>query len=371
MRFFSATLTIVGIAIIFLQLMIFNNHYDIIKRDYDSAVLAQAIEYASRAAFAQSLQTGHIGGDYTDMSNITCDPTNTLDTFATMMCLSYDMALTDENKSKITDSIDTAVLVNNDGYYITWLSEVKNSSLLDSVDLRGKSEAEIKKIKDKVEFDYATYEYKWSPKLPFSHDLSKDGIDETVAFNLVNRNLIICDNNTNMVSPLIKGDSDVATGGYMMANGKAYPADIVNDNIKVRVVNTRLTDAINYNISQIADIKGGNDYHVSLSSQTTSNGINPVLGNSFLVAISHAEYAGKASLNDAVLSGLRATSKIYYVGFVDKDGTKRYCKNGQIPMSDGKKPDFEVKQKFLTAEEAVRAGYTPHYDYLSIYLEAD
>lgn len=369
MRYFSSIFTLVGIAIILVELMIFNNHYDVIKRDYDSAVLSQAIEYASEAAFAQSLQSGHIGGDYTDLEDIVCDPTNTLETFCANMCISYDMALTEENKNAIKNSIDTAVLVNNDGYYVTWLSEIKHSVELDKADLTGKSKDEITKVKNKVNHDYSTYEYKWSPKLPFSYELTENGMNDTIAFNLVNRNLIIYNNADGMVYPLIKGDMKAATGGYMRYTGVQYPADLVNDQIKIRVANDRLADAINYNISQVVDIKGGSDYTVMLPSETTIDGINPVLGNSFLVVISHADYAGKARLNDAILSGLRASNKIYYVGFIDKDGVKRYCKNGQIPMSDGFNPDFKVEQKYLTADEAVRAGYSPHYEYLQIYLE--
>lgn len=369
MRLFSSIFTLVGVAIILIQMIIFNNHYDIIKRDYDSAVLAQAIEYASEAAFAQSLQTGHIGGDYTDMDDIVCDPTNTLETFNTIMCLCYDMTLTEENKNLIENSIDTAILVNNDGYYITWLSEIKNSINLDGVDLVGKSKNEIKNIKNKVNHDYSTYEYRWSPKLPFSYEINENGIHDTIAFNLVNRNLIIYDNKNEKAYPLVKGDINASTGGYMRYTGTQYPASLVNDSIKIRIANDKLADAINYNISKVTEIKGGSDYTVMLPSQTTADGINPVLGNSFLVVISHADYAGKARLNDAVLSGLRASNKVYYVGFKDKDGVKRYCKNGQIPMSDGKKPDFEVIQKYLTADEAVRDGYLPHYEYLQIYLE--
>lgn len=368
MRYFSSVFTLVGIAILLLEIIIFNNHYDIIKRDYDSAVLAEAIEYASEAAFSQSLQTGHIGGDYTDMNDIVCDPTNTLETFNTIMCLCYDMALTEENKNLIENSIDTAVLVNNDGYYITWLSEIVHSVDLEGVDLTTKSKNEIKTIKDNIIHDYSTYEYRWSPKLPFSYDIKVGGINDTIAFNLVNRNLVIYDNDTEKAYPLIKGDMDASTGGYIRYNGTPYPTDVVNDLIKVRVSNDKLSDAINYNISKVTEIKGGSDYTVMLPSQTTSDGLNPVLGNSFLVVISHADYAGKARLNDAVLSGLRATDKIYYVGFKDKDGVKRYCKNGQIPMSDGIKPDYEVIQKYLTADEAVRDGYAPHYEYLQIPL---
>ena len=110
------------------ELSIFNNQYNLFKRDFDTARLSYAIEYAEEGAFAQSLQTGNISSDYTDLLNVTSDPTFTLDIFANIMCANYDMAMVEENRQSVLNSIDAAVLVNTDGYYMALLSKIQTGS---------------------------------------------------------------------------------------------------------------------------------------------------------------------------------------------------------------------------------------------------
>ena len=82
MKYFSSLFALIGVVILMVELSIFNNQYNLFKRDFDTARLSYAIEYAEEGAFAQSLQTGNISSDYTDLLNVTSDPTFTLDIFA-------------------------------------------------------------------------------------------------------------------------------------------------------------------------------------------------------------------------------------------------------------------------------------------------
>ena len=97
------------------ELSIFNNQYNLFQRDFDTARLSYAIEYAEEGAFAQSLQTGNISSDYTDLLNVTSDPTFTLDIFANIMCANYDMAMVEENRQSVLMLLYLLILMD-----ITW-----------------------------------------------------------------------------------------------------------------------------------------------------------------------------------------------------------------------------------------------------------
>lgn len=382
MKYFSSIFAIIGIAILMVELSIFNNQYEVMRRDFDTERLAAAIEYAEEAAFAQSLQSGTISTDYTDIGGAICDPTNTLDVFSAIMCANYNMAITETNKQTILNSIDAACLINRDGYYIALLSEVYSET--------PESNTEIGNIE---------YKFKWSPKLPFGYEIT-DPINATISFDLHNADLYIYDHDTGSVynskgaeNKLVWYEDVKVNGGtykiqrsetegiYSYIDGGTshrFDSSVINDQVKFRVINDKIANALNYNISVVAEKRGGATYNVHLPATTTTDGINPILGNSLIVVISNADYARKANLTEAVVSGHRSTNKLYIVGF-EEDGIKYYCKNGQLPMTESgdipTKPNglplYIVETKFLTEAEAAASGYHPHYTYLQIPLDRE
>lgn len=379
MKYFSGVFALLGVVILMVELSIFNNQCEIMKRDFDTNRLAIAIQYAEECAFANSLKSGNISSDYIDSLKVTCDPTNTLDIFSAVMCANYNMAVTSQNKQTILNSIDAACLVNNDGYYIALLSTIKDGT-----------------AQDKEVVSNEKYEFKWSPKLPFSMELKKsDGspINATIGFDLHNADLDIYDQDAKRVyqakgsviksiayedvtinEETIKIQKTTTDGVYYYDGGKFSP-NLVSDKVKWRSVNNKIADAINYNISVVSEKRGGSTYNVHLSSKTTQDGINPVIGNSLIVVISNADYARKAQLTEAVISGHRVTDRLYIIGF-EENGVKYYCKNGQLPLDDngeipmvGGLPKYVVEKKYLTESEAALEGYHPHYTYLQIPLD--
>lgn len=366
------------------ELSIFNNQYNLFKRDFDTARLSYAIEYAEEGAFAQSLQTGNISSDYTDLLNVTSDPTFTLDIFANIMCANYDMAMVEENRQSVLNSIDAAVLVNNDGYYMALLSKIQT----------GSEDA-------KTTVSNETYEFKWSPKTPFTYEMEKGGtlnnpINAAIGFDLHNADLNIYDYDADKVykskgkvnTTIYYEDVTVNGGtftvqktskeGQYAYDGGTFAQNVVSDKLKYRVVNNVLANAVNFNIAQVAEKRGGATYNVHFPASTTQEGINPVIGNSLIVIISNADYAGKSNLTEAVIGGHRATNRVYVIAF-EENGTKYYCKNGQLPMTtdgdiplDGTgAPLYYVEKKYLTEYEAALDGYHPHYEYLQIPLDRE
>lgn len=382
MKYFSALFSVIGIAILMLELVIFNNQWNLYQRDFDTTRLSCAIDYAEESAFAKSLQTGDLSSDYTDIMRVTSDPTYVMDEFANVMCANYDMAMVEENRQRIMNSVDAACLVNNDGYYIALLSEVKQAGPDDDEDL-GNIE----------------YKFKWSPKLPFTYEMEKGGIygnplHAAIGFDLHNADVNIYDYDENRVY-YSKGNiekevyyEDVTVNGgtfqvqrtrengvygYLKDGAAAtFPQNCVSDNLKYRVANNIIANALNYNISVVSEKRGGASYNVHLPARTTADGVSSVIGNSLIVVISDADYAGKAHLTEAVIGGHRVTNKAYIIAF-EQDGIKYYCKQGQLPMdNDGSipmkngRPLYTVEGKYLTEYQAALDGYHPHLTYLQI-----
>lgn len=384
MKYFSSLFAVIGIAILMVELSLFNNQYELYKRDFDTARLKYAISYSEEGAFAQSLQSGNIDSDYTDQLAVTCDPTYVLDTFANIMCINYDMAEVDENRERVMNSVDAACLANNDGYYMALLSTIQTGTETAKNDVYNEE-----------------YEFKWTPKIPFTYEMKKGGennnpINAAIAFDLHNPTLFIYDYDTNQVykskgtinKTIEYKDVSVNGGKYKVQRTKTtnvykhkggnFSQNCVSDGIKYRVVNNILANALNYNISKVAEKRGGASYNVHLPASTTGDGLNPVIGNSLMVIISDADYAGKANLTDAVLSGHRATNRVYVIAF-EQDGKKYYCKNGQLPMTErgdiptgtNGLPLYTVEKKFLTEHDAAMEGYNPHYTYLQVPLDRE
>lgn len=382
MKYFSSLFAVIGIAILMVELSLFNNQYELAKRDFDTVRLKYAISYAEEGAFAQSLQSGNIDSDYTDQLAVTCDPTYTLDTFANIMCVNYDMALVDENRQRIMNSVDAACLVNNDGYYMALLSTIQTGT-------------EDKK----EEVANEEYEFKWTPKIPFTYEMKKGGefnnpLNAAIGLDLHSADLFIYDYDKNIVyksrgtvnnnleykDVTVNGGTytiqQTTTSGTYKHKDGTFSQSCLSDDIKYRVVNNILANALNYNISLVAERRGGAAYNIHLPASTTVDGVNPVIGNTLIVVISNADYAGKANLTDAVLSGHRATNRVYVVAF-EQNGVKYYCKNGQLPMTTrgdiptgaNGLPLYTVEKKYLTEYEAAMDGYHPHYTYLQIPLK--
>lgn len=456
MKYFSALFSLVALVILMVEIMVFSNQYDVYKRDFDTKRLEISIDNAEEAAFQASLKSGTTGSDYTELLNVTCDPRNTLEVFADVMCASYDMAITEENRQRIYNSMDGAVLVDKEGYYITLPtkfddSRIENEGLYSSnqgeetltvgndtinqyklsqdtgviVDISENNKTDpdatgdstVKRIMNGIKLTDDKKYYSiiengkdiiqrqetklvWSPKVPFSYDITSP-INGTVAFNAVNhdlyvynkdaksiyfkRNKEVSSNTYKKINIQVRGTTyefnqqiPKVTGDYAVNEGNIKNSEGVDatDLDKVRAINNEVADALNFIISKTTKIRSENTYRVYLPAETSLSGANPVVGNCLIVLISEADYANKAHLTEIVMGGHRVTTKTYYMGF-EQDGTKYYCKSGQLPTDEhgdiptiGGVPLYsaDTMNTFLSAQEAARNGYYPNIQYLSIPL---
>lgn len=380
MKYWLGILNMVAVGLIIFQVSIFHNQLQIDERDFQSEVLATAIDNATEYAFSNSLAYSSLNQQYDKMQTLTLDPTNVLLDFETIMCCCYNMALTEQNLKYVESCIDGGVLCDADGYYTLMIG---NKPLLNDGD----------KVKDSgnryfVKFDnfggsavvkekLTTTENRnneliWSVKLPYEIKID----NQTIGLNITNGDTIVVMNNNVVrhsgISERSKIPYTFRQNGkeetyykfkenyiYMDFAGTAFSKLKLSDDLKIQRINNLLATALNTSVQDIVSTRGINaNYTVYLPSSTTQSGVNPITSNTLLLSMSKASFAGKyAFLSEPVLSGYKAVSKEYIVGFIE-DGEKRYCYASQLPET------IKREEVFYSMYDAMMANYQPSFKYL-------
>lgn len=380
MKYWLGILNMVAVGLIIFQVSIFHNQLQIDERDFQSEVLATAIDNATEYAFSNSLAYSSLNQQYDKMQTLTLDPTNVLLDFETIICCCYNMALTEENLKYVESCIDGGVLCDADGFYTLMIG---NKPLLNDGD----------KIKDSgnryfVKFDNfggsavvkeklnttenRSNELIWSVKLPYEIKID----NQTIGLNLTNGDTIVVMNNNvarhsgfserSKIPYIFRENGKEETYykfkenyTYLDFSGTAFSKLKLSDDIKVQRINNLLATALNTSIQDVVNTRGINaNYTVYLPSSTTQSGVNPITSNTLLLSMSKASFAGKyAFLSEPVLSGYKAVSKEYIVGFIE-DGEKRYCYASQLPEN------IKREEVFYSMYDAMMANYQPSFKYL-------
>lgn len=368
MKQWLALLNMIAAALIVYMISIAHNQIQVNERDFQSEILADAIDKSNQYAFVNSLKYSSLDQTYDELGTLALDPTNVIRDFCTMMCLCYNMSLSNENIKLVESCIDGGVLCDMDGYYILHLTD-KPIYNEDDIEIVMEDGEEVKRIKGAAQeerlavnfglggaeekthiSDVSTAvdkELRWSLKLPYTYE----GTDGTYALSLTNGDSFIYTNRGSIVQS--KGtqerieetryyrhhDTEIpftkVVTRYQYYNSSGAPINDLNDTIKLQVINNVLSTALNESTKNIMSARGKQmNYTVYLPSKTTATGVNPVKSNTLLLSMSKASFAGQyASLSEPVLSGFRAVSKEYLVGFRDADGIDRYCYASQLPES--------------------------------------
>ena len=93
---------------IFLLLVIHNVKQE--EMQFEEYVLKFAIDYSTDAAVERCLICRTFGQDYTDQGRTNSDPQVALDTFLNLMCMNYDLPLTEKAKLQIESGVHAGVL---------------------------------------------------------------------------------------------------------------------------------------------------------------------------------------------------------------------------------------------------------------------
>lgn len=310
--------------------------------EYDTDRLSKAIEYSGDMAFNYSLASVNDELTYQDMNQTTLSPNMCLPAFEEMMCLNYDMSIYEDNLKYVEDSIATALLATNDGYYITLMSEVNETGEVHS----------------------NTFEFNWSPKLPYTINTYDDNnnLASEIAVCLgsekwikVNANTLATTNGTayaDIGSIKTSPDADGVTSQSMSLNSETVS----------RAINTRITNAITQNIDAIAGLRSDKDYSLYIPSEQTSSGLNKIASPSLILVMKDVDFTGQAKVRNAQISGLKVVKKVRVIGYLDNMNQKKYCYESQI--TDSNKIKLSANAYFDSVEEAALAGFTPDYNYI-------
>ena len=331
MKTWSALFNFIAVWIIIIMLTVLYRHVDAIQADYDTAVLRQVIEYAGEAAFNSAVvQSGDIGMDYTKLGKVQLYTSEALRVFEDIVCLSYGMSLSAENRAHIESLIPSAILCTYDGYYITKLAD------------------------DNVA------ELKWSLKIPYTIEAKRNGKTSTVAIRMDSEENFVIDNDD--TTGKVKPYKSYGNG----EDGAGFQDSELNRDIARARINTIITNALSHNISQISADRGGKNYRVYLPAETTFTGINTIDGPSLIILLEGGDFAGKAKVSEAAISGLKVVRKRWVMGFKDAEGNLWYCYESQLTDEVLSDPNIQVNDRpFSSPLDAALSGYKPHFKLLA------
>lgn len=337
------------------------------QNQFNQLRLDAVIDYATSAGFKSSLKGGDLAIEYKDLENVKLEPENVLNTYKTIILLSYNMSLSEENYDMLDNYISSSVLAADDGYYIATA--------------KGENDMQLT----------------WGLKKPYIVDYSlylnnkEDGTRQKVlpiyiAYNLSSEDWVAITTSSKVVSE----DTDTVNlnqEGIVIDRGDSWTRRY-NNNAKltdytvtkpsrshvISDINKTIMDDINYNIKyrnsiiekaedgskKIAYTSGFDNDFVYLPAVETTTGINAIRKPSYFTTLSNVTFAGTDKLNAKAVGGETLSRKIRIVGFIE-NGKKYYAYEGQIPKEEASKVDL----MFSDAEEAARRGYYPHIKYLS------
>lgn len=324
MKTWSPIVALLGVLVLFFLLIVFYKTDTMMERDFENIRLRYAVDYASAAAFQSTLEAEDIGLDYTDLDSVTINPTTCLDTFKSLMCLSYGMSMSAENFALLENYIPTAVLATNDGYYIASMQEI-DTTPMDTT--KG-----------------GEYKLTWSLKKPYAIERG----NTLYATNLANESWTSVE--------------DSSSGGVVIQQGDTYEGGIDAKEI-IKAVNHKISGDISYIVRERNKVsnKIGLDNLFFSPSEVTQSGINAITKPTLLIMMQGVDFAGSQQLSTVSVGGFKTIHKSVVLGFTDVDGIKYYCYEHQAtPEQLDNAEDF-----FNSVEEASQAGYYPHYINLS------
>lgn len=280
------------------------------EESLEEYVLAFAIDYSTDAAVGEMLNMSDLGQDYLDINKMNTDPEVVLDMFTTMMCMNYDLPVTDKAKAQIRDLyIPVLCVAAYDGYYL--YTQHKDPD--DGYYLQG------------------------APKVPYAYRRA-DSTDKYFALNLGGENALM----------LYEGSLTKETlESQSITSAECY-----------RQINSILSDAVGYAF-QGATGRGNRVIYLP-SDLTELTQVNSVRGPTVLAFIDNWDLRTIHSLSAFSIGGTKVETARMVAGYerLNADGstTKLYSYADLIPTAAG----VPIVDLFTSVEEAASEGY--YYD---------
>ena len=368
MKVWNALFNFIGVLIVAFMIMVINNLEEVNQMNFEEVRLAQAVDYANEGAFRIVVESDSIGTDYTDggLEEIKINPSGVVDAFSNIMCLSYDMALSEENIDMISQSIVTGVMCAVDGYYILEEFEIDNDPT-DSI-IGGE------------------FELRWGVKRPYIvySEGFNDGEQRMFAVNLVNEKSIEYlpeSEQARYAEPFTLGEALVYRMTYAADEGE----DLDENKGPVGFYDNTLPSleadkqAWAYSRSEIGKLltndiaiavnarnirsRGKEVKQFYMPSAESFTGISHIKSPTLILIFQDSTFLNGYSLDAVSVGGHRVKVASKVIGFTGKDGVKYYCFAGQ-QLGEESKYQAGTETLFKNIHEAAKAGYRPQMAFL-------
>ena len=368
MKVWNALFNFIGVLIVAFMIMVINNLEEVNQMNFEEVRLAQAVDYANEGAFRIVVESDSIGTDYTDggLEEIKINPSGVVDAFSNIMCLSYDMSLSEENIDKISQSLVTGVMCAVDGYYILEEFEIDNDPT-DSV-IGGE------------------FELRWGVKRPYIvySEGFNDGEQRMFAVNLVNEKSIEYlpeSEQARYAEPFTLGEALVYRMTYAADEGE----DLDENKGPVGFYDNTLPSleadkqAWAYSRSEIGKLltndiaiavnarnirsRGNEVKQFYMPSTESFTGISHIKSPTLILIFQDSKFLNGYSLDAVSIGGHRVKVASKVIGFTGKDGVKYYCFAGQ-QLGEESKYQAGTETLFKNIHEAAKAGYRPQMAFL-------
>lgn len=323
MKLLGPIFNVFAIVLMFFLIIVTYKTIKINENEFNKLRLRYTVDYATEAAFEKAIQAEDLELTYEDMKTIQLNPKNIIDTYKTILCLSYDMSLSDENFSALNQNIPFVLLAGKDGYYMATLQTTKSSN---------------------NEFNLV-----WGMKKPYS---IKIDTNKYVAVNMYDESYIMAKTDLSNNLELKHGSS--------FAQALAEDNLTLNKKLIVDSINDTLSKEMNYAITKYDSMFDSTDNEVIyMPTQQTSTGVNRIDKPSLIFMLKNADFVGSKKFSIQSMGGFKTTQKRRVLGFV-LSGTKYYCYETQLPEDQL----GNIETFFNSIDEAASAGYRPHIEYL-------
>lgn len=283
--------------------------------EFSELLLSKAVDYAGEAAMAACIELNDLDMNYIESDNVLMTPINAIDSFASLICLSYGLPQSDFNKNSIINSIPAMILAAYDGYYIAEWQESENGeqSLM------------------------------WKPKRAYVIDSDTDNPDKGTLYNVslssddwysVNKQTLAVTNGTGALP---------------------YSREEIIQHIN-RVVNRDITTVLaRYSLEN--NKQSMQSFYLPFSADTY--GVNRIEKPCLIVIMQDVDIDGVRPLNVSTVNGMKVSQKRVVIGWTDGSGYKYYCYSGK---ADSTAQGWIIQNgvMFDTIQDAALAGYLPY-----------
>lgn len=345
MKVWGAIFNVVAVLIIMILFVVYSNMSTVIQRDFDQVRLNYAVEYATEGMFQTTLKSEDLDIDYTDIENVKIDSSDALNVFCSMLCLSYDMALSDENFENIENSISAIALAGTDGFYIGKMSD-NDASFGDGILVDSKK-------------------LRWSVKIPYF--ISDENYTYAVSFGSDDWSRISC----------TTSDSSISGVNIHVSANEGLPMGISEEDVQ-HAVNNQVRNALLAEINHRNYNQEAFDYKFYLPDTTTVNHVNPIEPPSILLVMRGIDFASSEKINALSVAGFKVTQRVNVIAFVDTVTNKSYyCYESQLRDEErdaccGGTGRFHIENYYKDIKDAASdispttgEHYYPYYDVMT------